>query len=135
MLKEALTEYRPAYIVGGVKDIEAQKERIQHDPECRVMIGTIGALGTGHTLTAGSYVIFFDKAWTPADNEQAEDRCHRIGTTETVNVITLVAKDTIDEKLEEILKSKKDLFNQVVEGHFISVEDRRAIVEKLLGIS
>ena len=64
-----------------------------NDDNCKCMIGTIGAMGTGLTLTAASTVIFLDSPWNRATKEQAEDRAHRIGTASTVNIITLVCKD------------------------------------------
>ncbi|MNN87187.1 hypothetical protein D3C81_2047040 [compost metagenome] len=68
-------------------------------------------------MTAAEYVIFLDKPWTKAILEQAEDRAHRIGTTGTVNVITLVCKDTIDERIEEIIFEKGLLMEGLVEGN------------------
>lgn len=73
--------------------------------ELRVFTGTIQAGGVGITLTAASTVIFLDRAWSPAINKQAEDRLHRIGQKEAVQVIDFVAVDTIDmgklQKLEQ----------------------------------
>ena len=57
-----------------------------------------------------------DKPWNQSDVEQAEDRCHRIGTKSNVTVITMVAKNTIDEAVEQKLKVKTSLTAQVVEG-------------------
>lgn len=94
------------------------------------MIGTIGAMGTGLTLTAANTVIFLDKPWNPANMEQAEDRVHRIGTTRSVNIITLVAKDTIDERIEELLEAKDDLFQGLVNGKIDKLS--RAKVIKML---
>lgn len=135
-LKLALEEYNPAYITGEVNmgERERQKDKFQNDDTCKVIIGTIGAMGTGLTLTAGTEVIFTDKAWTPADNDQAEDRCHRIGTINNVNVRTIVCKDTIDERIEEILTSKRDIIEQVVEGRGIERVDRRQLVNFLLDV-
>ena len=84
--KEALKDYNPAYIVGAVDPEDRQKEvdKFQNDPTCKVAIGTIGAMGTGLTMTAASYVFFIDKRYWDAENKQAEDRAHRIGTTNTV---------------------------------------------------
>lgn len=118
VVKDALAEYNPAYIIGEKTPEERMKEvnRFQNDPDCKVCIATIGAGGTGLTLTAGSYVIFMDKPWNESDVEQAEDRCHRIGTKSNVTVITMVAKDTIDEAVEQRLKTKASLTAQIVEG-------------------
>lgn len=118
VVKKALDQYHPAYIIGEKTPEERMTEvnRFQKDPECKVCIATIGAGGTGLTLTAGSYVFFMDKPWNQSDVEQAEDRCHRIGTKSNVTVITLVAKNTIDEAVEQKLKIKTSLTAQVVEG-------------------
>lgn len=131
--KEALSKYNPAYIVGKVTPENRQKEvdRFQNDPSCKVAIGTIGAMGTGLTLNKASYVLFIDKAWTSGDNEQAEDRAHRIGTVGTVNIISMIAKGSIDEGVEDYLAENKDLFDRIVDGKGSSV-DMRALLNKLL---
>lgn len=133
--KEALSKYNPAYIIGKVSPEDRQKEvdRFQNDPSCKVAIGTIGAMGTGLTLNKASYVFFIDKAWTSGDNEQAEDRAHRIGTVGTVNIISMLAKGTIDEEIEDYLRENKDLFDRVVDGKGTKV-DMRSLLNKLLRI-
>lgn len=133
--KEALSEYKPIYITGDVDPEERQKEveRFQTDPECKVAIGTIGAMGTGLTLNKASYVFFVDKAWNSGDNAQAEDRAHRIGTVGTVNIISLVAKGTVDEGVEEYLVENKDIFERVVDGKGTKA-DIKTILNNLLKI-
>ncbi len=79
-------------------------------------MGTIQAMGTGYTLTRSQYVVFLNKAWSPTDNEQAEDRAHRRGTTGNVTIISVVVKNSIDEKVEEILKNDKLYIDKVVDG-------------------
>lgn len=137
--KRQLTEYHPAYMTGSVSPEERQKEveRFQTDPDCKICIGTIGAMGTGITLTAASTVIFADKDWTVSANRQAEDRAHRIGTTENVNVITVVAKDTIDEYVEGILKNKELYTDLIMEGTDVVMDKtkRPQLIADLLGIS
>lgn len=115
---EALKGYNPIYITGKVSPEDRQKEveRFQSDPSCKLAIGTIGAMGTGLTLNKASYVFFVDKDWNSGNNAQAEDRAHRIGTAGTVNVISLVAKGTVDEGIEEYLIDNQDLFDRVVDG-------------------
>lgn len=136
LYKNALSKYNPIYITGKVDPEDRQKEvnRFQTDPECKVAIGTIGAMGTGLTLNKASYVFFIDKAWTSGENEQAEDRAHRIGTTGTVNIISMIAVNSVDEGVEDYLRENKDLFERVVEGKGSSV-DMRNLLNKLLKIS
>lgn len=122
--KEKLKSYDPAYITGATKADErmTQVDRFQNDDKCKVIIGTIGAMGTGLTLTAAQNVIFLDSPWNMALKAQAEDRAHRIGTKGTVNVITLVCKDTIDERIEELVEKKGQIADALVDGK-ISVDD------------
>jgi SNF2 family DNA or RNA helicase len=130
-MKDALKKYKPAYIDGDTKDRMAEVDRFQEDSKCSVIIGTIGAMGTGLTLNKSSYVVFMDKAWTPADNNQAEDRAHRIGTENTINVITMVAQGTIDERIEGVLEGKRSLIDAIVEGK-MSKEQQRDFIMDLL---
>lgn len=111
-----LEKYNPACITSQVQDKDKQIEKFKTDKSCKVILGTIGCLGTGFTLNEANTVIFLDEPWTSADKQQAEDRCHRIGTKGTVNVITLLCKDTIDEKVHKIVNSKQALSNQVVDN-------------------
>lgn len=130
---KALQRYNPIYITGDVSPEDRLKEveRFQNDPSCKLAIGTIDAMGTGLTLNKASYVFFIDKKWNSGDNAQAEDRAHRIGTAGTVNVISLVAKGTVDEGIEEYLIDNKDLFERIVDGKG-SKADVRQILNKLL---
>lgn len=122
--KEKLKSYNPAYITGATKADERMREvdRFQNDDKCKVIIGTIGAMGTGLTLTSAQNVIFLDSPWNMALKAQAEDRAHRIGTKGTVNIITLVCKNTIDERIEELVEKKGMVADALVDGK-ISVED------------
>lgn len=118
VMRKRLKVYKPAYITGAVKseDRMAEVKRFQQDPECRVIIGTIGAMGTGLTLTAATNVIFLDEPWNRALKDQAEDRAHRIGTKGTVRVITLVCKDTIDERIMTLVQKKGRMADMLIDG-------------------
>ena len=84
-------------------------------------------------LFRSSYVFFIDKLWNSGENAQAEDRAHRIGTAGTVNVISMVAKGSVDEGVEEYLLENQDLFDRVVDGKG-SKADIKTILNKLLKI-
>ncbi|MFW6311220.1 MAG: DEAD/DEAH box helicase [Nanoarchaeota archaeon] len=118
--------YNPAIITGEIKDRQEQVNKFQNDKSCKVIVGTIGGMGTGLTLTAGSTVIFTDKPWNMAEQEQAEDRAHRIGTTKTVNIISLVAKNSIDEKVENIIEEKDKYSKAMV--------DKKQLMRQLIGL-
>lgn len=95
---------------------EKHKRVFMTNPEYTVMIGTIGAMGTTHTLTAAQNVIFYDEPWTPSDKEQAEDRAYRIGTTKALKIITLMSKDTVDDRVHDILYTKSGISKFIVDG-------------------
>lgn len=118
IVKDRLKQYNPAYITGETSPSERMDEvnKFQNDDKCKVIIGTIGAMGTGLTLTAAQTVIFLDSPWNRALKDQAEDRAHRIGTKGTVNVITLVCKDTIDERIEDIVYKKGLMSDALIDG-------------------
>jgi SNF2 family DNA or RNA helicase len=95
---------------------EEAKKKFMEDPASNVLIGTIKAMGIGLTLTAASVVIFTDEPWTNADEEQAIDRCYRIGQTLPLTVYILIGKDTADERVRQIVIGKKALSDFIVDG-------------------
>ena len=113
---ELLQSYNPALVTSEVKDKDKSIREFKENPNCHVILGTIACLGTGFTLNEANTVIFLDEPWTSADKQQAEDRCHRIGTKGTVNIITLMCKDTIDEKVHKIVSTKQELADKVVDN-------------------
>ena len=130
-LYEILAQYNPAIITGEVKNRVEQEKKFMEDDTCRVIIGTIGAMGTGLTLTAANTVIFLDEPWNKAIKDQAEDRAHRIGTTENVNIITLIAKDTIDERINELVEKKGAMADMLIDGK-LNAQTKQQLVEFLL---
>ena len=130
-LYEILQPYNPAIITGETKDRVEQEQKFMIDDSCRVIVGTIGAMGTGLTLTAATTVIFLDEPWNKAIKDQAEDRAHRIGTTENVNIITLIAKDTIDERINEIVEKKGAMADMMIDGK-MTPQTKQQLVEFLL---
>lgn len=97
------------------EDREIHKERFQNDPQYTLMIGTIGAMGTSHTLTAANNLIFLDEPWLPSEKQQAMDRAHRIGTTGTVLVTTILTKDTVDDRVHDIVYTKAAMADYIVD--------------------
>lgn len=130
--EKVLAKFNPAVITGVTKDRVAQENKFMKDDKCKVIIGTIAAMGTGLTLTAASTVIFMDECWNMANQEQAEDRAHRIGTKGTVNVISLVCKDTMDERINELINKKGEMSKMIVDGEIFSKANKSSLVNFLL---
>lgn len=80
-----------------------------------IFLISLKAGGTGLNLTGADTVIFYDSWWNPAVEEQAADRAHRIGQTQTVQVIKLVAKGTVEEKMNELQARKRHLIEEVID--------------------
>lgn len=127
---ERFKRFNPAIITGETKNRVEQQDKFMNDHTCKIIIGTIGAMGTGLTLTAGSTVIFLDEPWNRATREQAEDRAHRIGTKENVNIIFLITKNTIDERIHDIVEQKGHLADMLVDGKVVG--DKKQLINYLL---
>lgn len=108
-----------------VQDFQAGKSR--------VFCGTIAAGGVGITLTAASTVVFLDRAWSPSANAQAEDRAHRIGQQEAVEIIDLMARNTVDLGRAQKIQLKKKwldiILGDQVPQRTISLEEGAEVFE------
>lgn len=105
-------------IVTGETDVnkrQAEVDRFQNDPACRLFIGSIQAAGVGITLTAASHVVFCELDWVPGNVTQAEDRCHRIGQTDSVLVQHLVFDQSIDARMAEIIVQKQAMIDSALD--------------------
>ena len=91
-------------------------KKFQTDKNCKVFFGNIKAAGEAITLTTASNVAFMEFDWTPGRHLQAEDRVHRIGQKDSVTAYYLVAQDTIDERLAEILNKKSKILEEILDG-------------------
>lgn len=111
-------KYNGIIITGETKDSDRQYnvDLFQNNNDYKFAIGTIGAMGTGLTLTSASTVIFIDEPWTMAAKQQAIDRAHRIGTKENVTVYTLMAKNTIDERIHQLVEKKGAMSDALIDG-------------------
>lgn len=117
-LAESLSEYNPRVIKGGTPMGERQEfvEEFQNDTSARLMVLSLNAGKVGLTLTAASNVAFAELGWTPADMVQAVDRCHRIGQQDAVTGWQLIAENSIDFYMAELLRDKKDIMDQILDG-------------------
>jgi SNF2 family DNA or RNA helicase len=82
--------------------------------EGSVFLISLKAGGTGLNLTGADIVIHFDPWWNPAVENQATDRAHRIGQSKTVEVIKLVARETIEERIIDLQEKKKLMVDNII---------------------
>ncbi len=86
------------------------------DRQLPVLVLSLKAGGTGLNLTAATTVVHFDRWWNPAVEDQATDRAYRIGQTQPVTVHRLITQGTVEDRVAELLKHKRDLADRVVGG-------------------
>jgi SWI/SNF-related matrix-associated actin-dependent regulator 1 of chromatin subfamily A len=110
-----LKEFPSALHILGDDSAQARQQAVdefQGNPEKRLIICSIQAANMGVTLTAASTMVFAELDWTPSVMAQAEDRIHRIGQQNHVQIYRFVGRGTIDEHILQILEEK----TQVTEG-------------------
>lgn len=108
------------YLDGSTKAIDRIKmvNSFNEGNRKNIFLISLKAGGTGLNLTSADIVIHFDPWWNPAIEDQATDRAHRFGQKNVVEVIKLIAKGTIEEKILKLQESKKEMINQVMSGDY-----------------
>jgi SNF2 family DNA or RNA helicase/uncharacterized Zn finger protein len=119
LLQQFITDkygFQPLFLHGGSSRPQRDEmvEAFQNDPSVSTFILSLKAGGTGLNLTAASNVIHYDLWWNPAVEAQATDRAYRIGQQKNVMVYRLITQGTFEEKIDEMIKMKKDLANMTV---------------------
>ena len=112
---------------------EAATYRFLSDNNCRIMCASLRAAGVGVTWTVASIVYQTDLWWNPQVLRQAEDRVHRIGQENSVLIKRLMAVDTIEEQMSQLLSTKEAIFDFMVEGAAASTPDATSL-ESLLSL-
>jgi superfamily II DNA or RNA helicase len=110
---------RPGLVLHGataVKDRAGLVRRFQEDEDVPFFVLSLKAGGTGLNLTAASHVLHFDRWWNPAVEDQATDRAFRIGQRRNVLVHKLVCRGTIEEKIDTLIASKRELSRELLDG-------------------
>ena len=101
------------YLDGRTRDRAERVQRFEEDAGCPVFLISLKAGGLGLNLTAADYVFLLDPWWNPAVEAQAIDRAHRIGQSKHVFAYRLIARDTVEEKIAELQRSKRELADAI----------------------
>lgn len=102
----------------SVDDIEAHKKRFQNESveDAPVIVLSIQAAKTGHTLTAAQDCLFVELPWTPADVDQTYSRLHRLGQKGSVTATYMLASGTIDEEIYSLIEKKRAVVDAATDG-------------------
>jgi non-specific serine/threonine protein kinase len=109
---------RPGLVLHGETEVKKRKDlvrRFQEDESVGYFVLSLKAGGSGLNLTAASHVVHFDRWWNPAVENQATDRAFRIGQNKNVLVHKFVCRGTVEEKIEQIIESKRQLSRDLLE--------------------
>jgi len=110
---------RPGLILHGETQVKQRKEivrRFQEDEGVGFFVLSLKAGGAGLNLTAASHVVHFDRWWNPAVENQATDRAFRIGQTKNILVHKFVCRGTVEDKIDQLIESKRQLSTDLLEG-------------------
>ncbi len=123
-------------IQGGmsVEEVEEHKRKFQNLPasEAPVIVLSIQAAKTGHTLTAAQDVLFVELPWTPADVDQTYSRCHRIGQVGSVTATYILSDQTIDEDIYSLIERKRGVVTAAIDGGVMAGGDASQLVLDLI---
>ena len=113
ILRKALSErnIRFSYLDGATRNRMEQVDQFNNNPDVPVFLVSLKAGGSGLNLTGANVVIHYDPWWNPAVEDQATDRTHRIGQTQTVYSIKLVTENSIEQKVIELQERKRQIIN------------------------
>jgi non-specific serine/threonine protein kinase len=110
---------RPGVVLHGETEVKKRKDlvqRFQEDESVGFFVLSLKAGGSGLNLTAASHVVHFDRWWNPAVENQATDRAFRIGQTKNVLVHKFICRGTVEEKIDQLIESKRQLSQELLEG-------------------
>jgi non-specific serine/threonine protein kinase len=110
---------RQGLILHGETEVKKRKDLVrqfQEDESIGFFVLSLKAGGSGLNLTAASHVVHFDRWWNPAVENQATDRAFRIGQTKNVLVHKFVCRGTVEEKIDELIESKRQMSRDLLEG-------------------
>ena len=125
VVDELAKKFNACKIQGGMKieDVEEAKRKFQTDSSATVMVLSIQAAKTGHTLTAAQDILFVELPWSPADIDQTYSRLHRHGQKGSVTATYMLMNGTIDEAIYALTEKKRKVMNSAVDGDVFDDDD------------
>lgn len=134
-LRGRLSRFSPAEYHGQIPNNrrDAEIRRFRDEPGCNLMLLSYGAGSVGLNLQFASYVFLFDRWWNPAVEDQAINRAHRIGAERAVTVTRFLTAGTIEQRINEILERKRELFDEVF-GDAITAPSRGLSREEVFSL-
>ena len=135
-LASKLGQFRFSVNTGDTPDaiVANNVSRFQEDPNEQVFIGTWGKVGTGWTLNAASYLICIDTPYTAAMFDQGTDRIWRVNNERPAFITVLICNETIDERVQQIIETKKELGEYLVDGVEFSNQTNTRLDDELRAI-
>ena len=115
-LAERLQQFNPLVYHGGVptKKREPILAKFKEDPDAHIILMSYGTGAVGLNLQFAHYVFLYDRWWNPAIEDQAINRAHRIGVSAPVIVTRFICKDTIEERIDRVLREKRELAEAIL---------------------
>jgi len=131
VLKRRYKNYGALTLYGGMKieDRNRVVEWFQKDPDYKVLIANPAAAKEGLTLTAANYAVYLDRSFSSVDYIQSQDRIHRISQTKKCYIIKLIAKETVDEYVDELIL-KKEQIAKLVQGDVTKISYPKELLTK-----
>jgi hypothetical protein len=111
------------YLDASTRDRAARVNRFQNDPSVPFFLISLKAGGVGLNLTAADYCFILDPWWNPAAEAQAIDRAHRINQKNTVFAYRIIAKGTVEEKIQALQKNKREMVESILDGEGSLIND------------
>jgi len=132
---DRLKRFEPVAYTGALTMTERDRAitTFKSDPARKALVLSLRAGGQGLNLQEASYVFHFDRWWNPAVENQAEDRSHRLGQTSPVTVYKYVCENTIEERIDGVLRDKQALFDQLVDDVSIDLK-KHLSADELFGL-
>ena len=137
IVDELANKFGGLKIQGGmlVSEVEDAKSRFQEQSteDAPVIVLSIQAAKTGHTLTAAQDVLFVELPWTPADVDQTYSRCHRLGQRGSVTATYLLCEGTVDEEIYNLISQKRGVVDAATEGGLV-VGKQESVGQMIVGM-